>query len=134
MPGCGRSPQVAAVLEQAVTAHREAVRLKPDDPEAHSNVGFALTWQGKFDAAKKWRAERANFPATKPAENNDAVAHMKQPSSIDASGCSSAQVGETSAMRGSRPRRSIPKDCTIGDIVPPVCKSLLHHTRPGARC
>ena len=35
----------------AVAAGREAIRLKPDDAAAHSNLGIALTSQGKLDEA-----------------------------------------------------------------------------------
>jgi serine/threonine-protein kinase len=47
----GRSPEVAAVLERAVAAQREAVRLQPDDAETHTNLGVALAIQGQLDEA-----------------------------------------------------------------------------------
>src|SRR5262249_48929470 len=34
-------------LDEAETVCREAVRIKPDDPEVHSSLGIALNWQGK---------------------------------------------------------------------------------------
>ena len=39
------------MLEAAVAAGREAIRLKPDDAHAHSNLGNALKDQGKLDEA-----------------------------------------------------------------------------------
>jgi serine/threonine protein kinase/Flp pilus assembly protein TadD len=40
-----------AALRKAVAARREAIRLKPDDAQAHSNLGHALRSQGKLDEA-----------------------------------------------------------------------------------
>ena len=38
-------------LEEAIAEYREALRLKPDYPEAHANLGNALKDQGKLDEA-----------------------------------------------------------------------------------
>jgi Flp pilus assembly protein TadD len=38
-------------LEEAVAAHREAIRLKKDYPEAHMNLGIALERQGQLEEA-----------------------------------------------------------------------------------
>ena len=38
-------------LDEAIAAYREAIRLKPDYAEAHSNLGIALAGQGKLDEA-----------------------------------------------------------------------------------
>jgi serine/threonine-protein kinase len=47
----GRSPDVVAVLAEAVAARREVVRLQPDDAEAHANLAVALVVQGQLDEA-----------------------------------------------------------------------------------
>jgi len=47
----GRSQEAVAILEAAVAANREAVRLRPDDNYAHFSLGFALDAQGKRDEA-----------------------------------------------------------------------------------
>jgi serine/threonine-protein kinase len=49
--GHGQSREVAAALEPAVAAIREAVRLKPDDAAAHACLGKALRIQGKLEEA-----------------------------------------------------------------------------------
>ena len=38
-------------LDEAIAEYREAIRLKPDDAEAHNNLGIALHDQGKLDEA-----------------------------------------------------------------------------------
>ncbi|MFI5457815.1 MAG: tetratricopeptide repeat protein [Isosphaerales bacterium] len=43
----GRVKEGAAVLDKAVAACREAIRLKPDDALAHANLGLVLGAQGK---------------------------------------------------------------------------------------
>src|SRR5262249_32867606 len=48
----GKSLQeVAAVIDRAVAPLREAVRLKPDDAEAHATLGRTLFMQGKLEEA-----------------------------------------------------------------------------------
>ena len=48
--GCrGRRPPTLEAA--AVAARREAIRLQPDDADAHSNLGLALAAQGKLDEA-----------------------------------------------------------------------------------
>jgi Flp pilus assembly protein TadD len=42
---------VAAAIDRAVAPLREAVRLKPDDVEAHTTLGRTLFVQGKLDEA-----------------------------------------------------------------------------------
>ncbi len=46
----GRTQEAAAVLEQAVAASRERIRIKPD-ASAHFTLGCALQAQGKLDLA-----------------------------------------------------------------------------------
>lgn len=47
-------PQVAApLLEEALTALREAVRLAPERPEPHNNLGVALLESGRLDEAER---------------------------------------------------------------------------------
>jgi len=45
----GLSREASETLEAAVTAGREAIRLKPDNARAHNNLGFALWARGKLD-------------------------------------------------------------------------------------
>jgi Flp pilus assembly protein TadD len=43
-------------LDGAIAAHRTALRLKPDDAEAHYNLGVALRAQGRRrEAAREFR-------------------------------------------------------------------------------
>jgi serine/threonine-protein kinase len=51
LEGRARSPEVAAALEAAVAAYREAGRLKPDDRSGFNDLAVALRLQGKFDEA-----------------------------------------------------------------------------------
>ena len=44
-------PERQGKLDEAIAAYREAIRLKPDDAEAHYNLGIALSGQGKLDEA-----------------------------------------------------------------------------------
>jgi tetratricopeptide (TPR) repeat protein len=54
--GQGRADEAVEVLARAVTAAREAIRLKPDG-EAHRWLGYALFAQGKFaEAEAEYRA------------------------------------------------------------------------------
>ena len=41
----------AGEVDEAIAEYREAIRLKPDDAEAHCNLGVALLGQGKVDEA-----------------------------------------------------------------------------------
>ena len=43
----GRSQEAGAILEAAVAANREAVRIRPDDASAHFSLGFALVMTGE---------------------------------------------------------------------------------------
>jgi serine/threonine-protein kinase len=58
-------------LPEAAVAYREALRLKPNFPEAHSNLGAALSDQGKYAEAEAEYREglrlRPNYPE---AHNN----------------------------------------------------------------
>ena len=47
----GRSAEAAPILERALAAAREAIRLRPDDALAHDDLGDALSDQGKSDEA-----------------------------------------------------------------------------------
>jgi serine/threonine-protein kinase len=47
----GRAADAAPVLDRAVAAAREAIRLKPDDARAHTSLGNALRGQGKVTEA-----------------------------------------------------------------------------------
>jgi serine/threonine-protein kinase len=70
--GRGRSREIKAVLEQAVAAHRDEVRLKPDSAEAHSNLAITLEVAGKIDEALaefrtvKRLDPKQNIGATRP--------------------------------------------------------------------
>jgi serine/threonine-protein kinase len=50
-------PEAAGVLERAVAAGREAVRLHPDDASAHNSLGMALGIQGKPEQLEEAVAE-----------------------------------------------------------------------------
>src|SRR5262249_1839464 len=61
--------------EAAVAAYREALRLRPDDPEAHSNLGAALHDQGKWEAAAaEFREALRLRPDDPEAHNNLGIA------------------------------------------------------------
>jgi len=47
----GRTQEAKDVLDAAIGAYREALRLKPENFGAHCNLGTALTNQGKLDEA-----------------------------------------------------------------------------------
>jgi serine/threonine-protein kinase len=47
----GRSAQAAPIIDRAVDASREAIRLRPGDAWAHSILGIALSEQGKLPEA-----------------------------------------------------------------------------------
>jgi serine/threonine-protein kinase len=56
LQGRGRSQEAGVVLEAAVAALREQIRLNPDDASAHTILGNALTAQGKLgDAVAAYR-------------------------------------------------------------------------------
>jgi Tfp pilus assembly protein PilF len=57
------------MLEQAVTAGREAIRLKPDDSQAHFDLGRVLGIQGRLDEAI------AEFRQAIRLNPDDALAH-----------------------------------------------------------
>ena len=47
----GQSQEAAVVLDRAIAAGRATIRLKPDDPDAHSHLGNALSTQGRTEEA-----------------------------------------------------------------------------------
>src|SRR5262249_21069894 len=47
----GRAQEARTVLDAAVAALREAIRLRPDDATAHAYLGLALRHQRKLDEA-----------------------------------------------------------------------------------
>jgi Flp pilus assembly protein TadD len=52
----GRSADAAPILDRAIVAFREAIRLKPDLAEAHNCLGNALAGQGKvLEAIAEYR-------------------------------------------------------------------------------
>ncbi len=51
MKDSGRAADAAPILDRAVAAAREAIRLQPDDAAAHNNLGNALCGQGKVPEA-----------------------------------------------------------------------------------
>jgi len=68
-----RSNQLLAQgkTEQAIQVLREAVKLKPDDEDAHYNLGSALARVGQLDEAAKELAEALRlFPDYVDAHNN----------------------------------------------------------------
>ena len=50
-------------LEEAIAEFRTAIRLKPDDGDAHYNLGIALADQGnREEAIAEYRKARDNAP------------------------------------------------------------------------
>ncbi len=65
----GRSQEAGAILEAAVAAQREAIRLRPDDASAHYSLAYSLEAQGKVDEAI------AEYRATIRLQPDHALAH-----------------------------------------------------------
>ena len=63
----GRSHEAKEVLDAATTAFRAEIRLKPDSPVLHNELGLAMSEQGKIDEAiAVYRTAlmlKPNFPA-----------------------------------------------------------------------
>jgi tetratricopeptide (TPR) repeat protein len=67
----GRAPEAAAILAEAEAANREAVRLRPDDAQAHFSLGFAFAIQEKLDQAiAEYRKAIAIHPETVEFHDN----------------------------------------------------------------
>ena len=65
----GRAPEAAESSTEAVAAFREAIRLKPDDAEAHFNLGIALR-------PGEARRGRRRIPRGDPAQARLRRAHI----------------------------------------------------------
>ena len=62
----GRSEEAGKVLDAAIAAHREAIRLKPDDAEAHNNLGNTLTARASSTRRSPSIARRSGSSPTTP--------------------------------------------------------------------
>lgn len=65
----GEPPELA---EEAVNAFRQAIRIDPQLPGSHNNLGVVLAWQGKYDDAI---AEFLKTVGLSPSAQDAAVAH-----------------------------------------------------------
>jgi len=75
----GRSKEGAAVLDKAVAACREAIRLKPDDVAAHYKLGGALLGRGKLaEAIAEFREAIRREPDEATAHSNLGLALERQ--------------------------------------------------------
>ena len=66
----GRSREAAEVLEKAVAALREAIRLKPDTRPAHDNLGNALQPRESSTRPSPTTARRSGSSPTPPVHGN----------------------------------------------------------------
>jgi Flp pilus assembly protein TadD len=63
-------------VNEAVREYKEAIRLKPDFAEAHSNLGVAYKELGDFDSAiREYRIAIRLKPGFQQAHSNLAIAH-----------------------------------------------------------
>jgi len=66
-------------LDEAVSHHREALRLEPDAPEPHNNLGRALAELGEYEEAEAHYAQAIRLePGMAEPHNNLALALAKQ--------------------------------------------------------
>jgi superkiller protein 3 len=77
---CHRRREAAAILDRAVIAGRAAIRLKPDEADAHFNLGHALEHQGLLDEAI------AEYRAAIGLNSNDGAAHIDLGVALEAQG------------------------------------------------
>jgi tetratricopeptide (TPR) repeat protein len=69
----------AGKLQEAIAVYGQALRLRPDFPEAHNNLGVALADQGQLAAAQNcYRAALQLRPEYAEAHNNLGVALFRQ--------------------------------------------------------
>ena len=61
-----RRPAGQGKLDEAIAAYREAIRLKPDDAMAHSNLGNALRTRGSTRRRRPRTARRSGSGPTTP--------------------------------------------------------------------
>jgi tetratricopeptide (TPR) repeat protein len=84
----GLSREADAMLEAAVAAGRDAIRLKPDDAAAHFSLGFALESSGRIDQAI------AKYRDTIRLKPDDAIAHYNLGLVLKSSGKSDEAIAE----------------------------------------
>ena len=58
-------------LDEAIKEYREAIRLNPDDPYVHGNLGIVLSEQGKLDEAIKEYREAIRLNPDDPIDHNN---------------------------------------------------------------
>ena len=62
-------------LDEAIGQFYEVIRLRPDDVDAHNNLGVALTGAGRFeDAIAQFRAVLKLAPGNMEARQNLVIA------------------------------------------------------------
>ncbi len=70
-------------MDEAIAECREAIRLKPDDPLAHGNLGNALYGQGKLGEAIAEYREAVRLKADFPEAHNNLGSALKKQGMLD---------------------------------------------------
>ena len=111
------------MLEAAVAAGREAIRLKPDDADAHSNLGNALAARGSSTRPSPNSARRSGSSPTTPR------AHFNLGIALYASGEARRGRSPSSARRSGsspttpRPTPTSASPCSQGKLDEAVAES-----------
>ena len=87
-------------LDEAIKEYQEALRLKPEDAQAHNNLGNALAEQGKLDEAIGHYREALRLNADNPeAHFNLGLALLRQGKREEARGTSPRRCGSNRITR-----------------------------------
>src|SRR5262249_10010094 len=103
----------------AVTEHREAVRLRPDDPGVHNNLGAALYAQGKHAKAVAEFLEALRLCPAYPE------AHQKLCVALYHQGQYAATVVQCREALKLLRKRDGPESVTVATVLAVLGKSLL---------